>query len=720
MRRLALPFSPFPRCSWGGLLIAAAACCLPTAAPAPAGEGACPWPSTEHFLEGGHTVSQKLSFGVHPSGEIGARMAITFKVEEGSMLTRSEKTILSNIPGASVKDGHVKVTDERGRELASSCKWSTGERAQDSRRASWFKVLFEFPEPVRGSVSRLYTVYLEYTVLRGLCTEGPGGMERFDFPWAHKWVARVTDSSYKIDFPNHTSTELDMEGVCFGGKGMHAICGTSRLDVPINGSSAYIGIAGYVHAPYFKWSLPRAAEMSWGGTGAELCDGFDGPIAPPPGFEEERDSTITARTSMIVFIVGGAIGGGLLGGCAVKKPRRSGKSLGDDAESSDNVDPEWAAHDGPGHSVRGAGSRHIAQIEATAPVNLRGVASPRITDAIMPCGDAAFADGEDDSNNWEVMEEFGDLENGDSPSEIMEGNRERLGFFASEVHRQVARGSPRGSSLARESSSAPSEDFPISDLGDEDLSTEPTDPGVEEDDAWNADGEFSGGELLELEAMGTSAPFGGHLSDRGAPKARPRPPSIVTNIHSLRSAASPQSGEPREADATSSGSLGGDWAAPTEFSAQDHAAKLQANSGVSQRVEHHSANSPLSDWRPPPGADTAPPGEEFIVSSPSAAGATPGARFRGLPFIPAALTHSRSGDSVGSWGDDSNEFDLDDSPPNTGRHDSGSNHEHFDFPPDDESDESDPDSLIFDLDDSPTATSRLYRSGSPQGSPTGR
>jgi len=658
MRRPAPSLCMFALRSWGGLLVTAAASCLLAANPAPASESACPWAWTDRVLNpGGHTVSQRLSFSVHASGEIGVRMAITFTVDEGSVLSRSEKTILSDIPGATVKDRHVKVTDELGRELASNCKWFTRELVQGSKQASWFKVLFEFPEPVCGSVSQLYTVYLEYTVLRGLCMETPGGPARFDFPWAHMWVTRVTDSSYQLEFPNRTSTELDMEGVCFGGSGVRPMCGTSRLDVLVNGSSAYCSLGGYVHAPYFKWGVPRAAEMAWGGASVERhCEGFKGPSSLAPGIEGEGNSTMAARTSLIVFIVGGAISGGLLGGWAVKRPRctakGSGKDLGDEAGNWCKVDLESVSYNlnphCPGHSVSGGGSRHIAHIEATALADLRGVASPRNPDAIMPGGGVPPSVDKDIADNWEVMAEFDDVDIFDAPSTTMGGNTEPLGFIseAQLVPFEGAADSPCESHLLQECSSVPSEDCPIAELGDEDLSMEPTETDVEEDNIWSVDREFSRGELLELENTGPIASFAGPGHDRGTPKVRPSPPKIGTNI------------EPK--------------------------------------------GKPRHRFRP-----------KFVVSSPSAAAVTPrtqAAGFRGLPFIPTALTYSRS-ESFGTG--EGEDFDLDDSPSNAQA-------VRLDFPPDDfppDDDDTESESMDFDLDDSPSPSRAVSWSPRPRDVP---
>jgi len=255
--------------------------------------------SDEHSPGPAYTVSQTHSLQVREDGLIDVVLSIVFNVAEGTVLPGSSKTILSDFGVQSIV-GTVVATSS-GRSLPPV------RTSSDSK--GWFKVDFDFAEPVHGSVTQHYTVDLAYTVSNGICVPS-SGRSRFGLSWAHLWNVPVLSSRYEITFAN---TQMDMGTVCIGASGFRLRCGPPDLTVPkLDSTKALHRVSGALHDAFFEW--PSATTASTRpcleiGTGS-------GPTLSPPASKTlaapEEDPPMAATTLGLA-----AVGSSLLVGGAV-------------------------------------------------------------------------------------------------------------------------------------------------------------------------------------------------------------------------------------------------------------------------------------------------------------------------------------------------------------------------------------------------------------------
>jgi len=290
--------------------------------PGSSGEGAL---RDERRLRSGYSVSQKHSLNVREDALIDIVLSIDFNVDAGSVLSGSHKTILSDFGLQSLR-GPVSATDGAGRSLP---------LRTSSNSKGWFKVEFDFSQPVVGTVSPHYTVNLAYTVSNGICVPS-AGRARFGLPWAHRWAVRVRESRYEIAFANPS---MDMGNVCLGTAGFRPRCGASGLT--ISGTQAAHKVSGSLHGVFFDWAAPAGSLRS--------CSG--GPIARegagvlPPDDEEatsddESDSKLPEDEGQSVAGMSmgiAAMGAGLLVGGAAYTYRKK-KRINDAQRWANEVD----------------------------------------------------------------------------------------------------------------------------------------------------------------------------------------------------------------------------------------------------------------------------------------------------------------------------------------------------------------------------------------------
>jgi hypothetical protein len=267
-----------------------------------------------------YSVSQTHSFTVRNDKLIDVEFTMVFHIPSGSTLTGSSKTILSDIGLQSIV-GDVKATDASGRVLQTSM----------DDNGSWLRVTFDFAETIDGTTTPEYIVTLAYSVSNAICMISPG-RARFDFPWAHRWVARVDESKYEIAFED---PDINLQTVCLGMTGFRSKCGSPALTV--GGSSGFLAassgwISGMYHGANFHWSANGNSFRSCEGS-SEVQVSTDPPTAAvntgntmlPDA--DEGDSNVAMTLGVAAIGGGSLVFASLVCLCAHRAPVRGARRL---------------------------------------------------------------------------------------------------------------------------------------------------------------------------------------------------------------------------------------------------------------------------------------------------------------------------------------------------------------------------------------------------------
>jgi len=273
-------------------------------------------------------------------------MSIVFQLQPGAVLAGSYKSILFDTSIKSIDGGHVTARDGFGRALP----------LNTSDQDGWFRVAFEFAEIVNGSVTPNYAVDLTYTVLNGIC-KSSAGLERFSLPWAHRWIVKVTESKYEVEFAN-AGMDLLMDGVCFGGSGFSSKCGHEWMD--ITRTRASYEVSGSPHSVFFEWAGVRAHpdrrpcstgdgqnfKDTGGGHGKGKSaleqvngqkDSGDSQGQGEPALEQAPDSQAAFAVG-VVAISSSCLFATVVCACALKMPVKKGMKTSSDKISKTNAD----------------------------------------------------------------------------------------------------------------------------------------------------------------------------------------------------------------------------------------------------------------------------------------------------------------------------------------------------------------------------------------------
>jgi hypothetical protein len=333
---------------WSRVLCALTAAVVLVLCTGVSGEGSS---GGSRLLRSSYSVSQTHSLKVRQDALVDIVLTIIFHVDPGRVLSGSRKTILSDF-GTTKLEGPVTITDGTGRSLV---------HRMSSNSEGWFKVEFDFAEPVTGPMD--YTVKLAYTVSNGICSPLQGsGEARFSLPWAHRWIASVLQSKYEVAFLNPS---MDMDSVCIGSSAFRPRCGPSGLSV--SGTTAMHEVSGNLHGTYFDWTAPELSlRPCSGGTTSSLFSSPPDDIAAKQKQDTpvvEEDKPQVAMTVGIVAASSSVLLAGAVCICAHKHsaPHRSQKTrqraleeMVDTPEKKDKLklDLEEGASDSTVASVR--------------------------------------------------------------------------------------------------------------------------------------------------------------------------------------------------------------------------------------------------------------------------------------------------------------------------------------------------------------------------------